>query len=147
MIRAPKRLRLRSHGRCLRAVLCAAGMLSSGCPSAAERPDGLDPSTMPDSVRADYGLFAERCSKCHSLARPLESGVDKDEYWQYYVARMRRQPASGISERDVIPILRFLHYYSLELQRIKGKSTSADPSAHEASPYPDAQASTYPDAP
>jgi hypothetical protein len=38
-----------------------------------------------------------------------------------YVARMRRQPASGISGEDSAAVLRFLHYFSVEERRRKGK--------------------------
>ena len=79
-------------------------------------------ATLPADVRADHAVFALRCSKCHSLARPLNSGIDNDEYWKMYVERMRRQPASGISVADTVPILRFLHYYSIEERRRKGES-------------------------
>lgn len=72
--------------------------------------EGLDPRQMPEEVRSDYALFAQRCSKCHSLARPLQSGITGDEYWADYVERMRRQPGSGISREDAALILRFLHY-------------------------------------
>jgi hypothetical protein len=72
-------------------------------------------------TRPDYALFAQRCSKCHSLARPLTSGIDDDAYWVDYVARMRRQPASGISAEDTVGILRFLHYFSIEEKRKSGK--------------------------
>jgi hypothetical protein len=81
--------------------------------------EGLDQATLPPDVQADYALFADRCSKCHSLARPLTSGIDEDAYWVDYVARMRRQPASGISEADTVGILRFLHYFSIEQKRKK----------------------------
>jgi len=83
--------------------------------------EGLDPAAMPPEVRPDYALFADRCSKCHSLARPLTSGIDEDAYWVDYVARMRRQPASGISADDTVGILRFLHYFSIEEKRKSGK--------------------------
>ena len=76
--------------------------------------EGLDPSTLPESQRADYAIFAQRCSKCHALSRPLNAGITDDAYWAMYVARMRRQPASGISESDEVAVLRFLHYYSAE---------------------------------
>lgn len=79
----------------------------------------------PAGVRADYTVFAQRCSKCHSLARPLESGIDSDEYWRMYVERMRRQPGSGISVADTVPILRFLHAYSLEVRRRKGEPVAS----------------------
>jgi hypothetical protein len=81
--------------------------------------DGLDVNQLPVEVRDDYNLFARRCSKCHSLSRPLNSGIDQDETWAIYVARMRRQPGSGISQDDATHILRFLHYWALEQQRLK----------------------------
>jgi mono/diheme cytochrome c family protein len=86
------------------------------------RGDGLDPSKVPGEVRAEYELFAQKCSKCHSLARPLQSGIDNDEYWKEYVERMRRQPGSGISPQDGQVILRFLRYYAAEQRKRKGGS-------------------------
>jgi hypothetical protein len=72
---------------------------------------------LPAELRADYAVFAHRCSKCHSLDRPLASGISDESFWSLYVARMRRQPGSGITQEDAGPILRFLHYYSLEQAR------------------------------
>lgn len=103
-----------------------------GCASWAR--EGLDPATMPTEVRPDYALFAQRCSKCHSLARPLSSGIDEDSYWVDYVARMRRQPASGISQEDTVGILRFLHYFSMEEKRKNGKLPPE--AAKEIAPVP-----------
>jgi hypothetical protein len=85
------------------------------------RSEGIDPATLPESLRPDYAVFAERCSKCHSLGRPLSSGIDDDDYWAMYVARMRRQPASGISQEDTVVILRYLHYFSEEQKAKKAK--------------------------
>jgi hypothetical protein len=81
--------------------------------------EGLDVAQLPEDVRSDYALFARRCSKCHSLARPLDSGIVDDQVWVAYVNKMRRQPGSGISPQDAAPILRFLHFYSSEQRRIK----------------------------
>ena len=88
--------------------------------------EGLDISTLPANVHADYQVFAQRCSKCHSLARPLESGITNDSYWAEYVERMRRQPGSGISPADVTPILRFLHYYASDQRRRRHAGEAAD---------------------
>jgi hypothetical protein len=86
-----------------------------------------EPETaLPASVRADYAVFALRCSKCHSLARPLNSGIDTDEYWKMYVERMRRQPASGISVADTVPILRFLHVFSIAERKRKREQEDKD---------------------
>ncbi len=84
---------------------------SLGCPN---RYEGDPAANLPPELRGDYAVFAQRCSKCHSLSRPLESGITDDGFWKAYVERMRRQPASGISLADEAPILRFLHYYSQE---------------------------------
>jgi hypothetical protein len=88
--------------------------------------DGLDVAQLPEAVRPDYQLFARRCSKCHSLARPLGSGITDDAVWIAYVNRMRRQPGSGISPQDAGPILRFLHYYSIEQRRLKREHEEAN---------------------
>jgi hypothetical protein len=103
-----------------------------GCSGWLARSEGIDPSTLPENLRADYAVFAQRCSKCHSLARPLSSGIDDDDYWAMYVARMRRQPASGISQEDTVVILRFLHYFS-EQQKAKKEKHGPVPSPEPAS--------------
>jgi hypothetical protein len=87
-------------------------LAAASCRYEPPRTEGLDPARMPERVRADYSLFALRCSKCHSLSRPLQSGITDDGFWAEYVERMRRQPGSGITSEDTIPILRFLHYFS-----------------------------------
>ena len=110
-------------------VLAGLGAAAAGCSgglAGEPQADALSPD-----ARADYTLFTLRCSKCHSLARPLNSGIDSDEYWQLYVAKMRRQPGSGISAEDAVAILRFLHRYSVEQRRKKELKV-------EASPEPDA---------
>ena len=98
-------------------VVCLLWMASCGGPHWS---DEVEVAQVPPALRDDYALFAQRCSKCHSLARPLTSGIDDDEYWRRYVERMRRQPGSGISPEDEVPILRFLHYFSEEQKRKKG---------------------------
>ena len=113
-------------GRSVCAMFCvvAAGVaVLLSC--SAGRSEGLNVASLPPDVRPDYELFAERCSKCHSLARPLESGITDDVFWREYVERMRRQPSSGISPADEERILHFLHYYSLEK---KGRGPGPSPS-------------------
>jgi hypothetical protein len=120
-------------GRSVCAMLCfAAAGVAVLLSCAAGRSEGLDAESLPPDVRPDYELFAERCSKCHSLARPLESGITDDAFWKKYVERMRRQPGSGISPADEEHILHFLHYYSLEK---KGRGSPA-PAPSEAAPAP-----------
>jgi hypothetical protein len=105
----------------------AAAALVTVIASACQRGEGLDTSKMPENIRADYALFANRCSKCHSLARPLTSNITDDEQWVLYVNRMRRQPGSGISRTDQEGILRFLKYYAAELRRTQAEKNGGVP--------------------
>jgi hypothetical protein len=100
--------------RALRALALLAGLAAcSGGP----RNEAAYVARLPPEVRGSYEVFAHRCSKCHSLARPLDSGIDDDAYWAMYVDRMRRQPASGISLADRPQILAFLKFYALEQRK------------------------------
>ena len=114
-------------------VLWAAGAaLLAGIACSSARTEGLDPSKVPDELKSDYQRFATRCSKCHSLARPLSAGIKDDDHWENYVNRMRRQPGSGITFDDQAHILRFLKWYAAELRRrdaekAAGETKSAPP--------------------
>lgn len=100
-----------------RAPLVCVLLVLAGCPSMsavgargglpAEQVDALPPA-----VRASYELFTRRCSRCHSLARPLTAPIGDREHWARYVTRMRRQPSSGISPADAEEILVFLEHWS-----------------------------------
>lgn len=68
----------------------------------------------PPDVADAYRLFAQKCSRCHTLARPLSAGIDDDAHWERYVGRMRRQAGSGISPADAKEILKFLRYYTAQ---------------------------------
>jgi hypothetical protein len=103
---------MRRRRRSWMLALCSVLALSCGASS-----EGLDVAKLPPSVQPDYQVFAQRCSKCHSLARPLESGITDDEFWRQYCERMRKQPASGITKDDEVIILRFLHYYSVQTKK------------------------------
>jgi hypothetical protein len=111
-----------------RALLLPAGLLLAACAETGAGRQGLDVNRLPAEVRPDYQLFSQRCSKCHPLSRALDSGIDRDAAWIDYVARMRRQPGSGISPDDATRILRFLHYYALEQQRLKREREPGAPS-------------------
>lgn len=93
----------------MRAVI--AMVLVLGC-AAAQRGEGLDPSTLPTGQRADYELFAARCARCHSLARPLSARVSDEPHWRRYVERMRRQPGAMITAEEGERIVRFLTWYT-----------------------------------
>lgn len=108
----------------------------AACPTS--RTEGLDPSKLPENIRGDYEVFARRCSKCHTLARPLNAGITDDQQWVMYVNRMRRQPGSGISYDDQVQILRFLKWYAAEQRR--EKAGGAPDAAPPDTALPDAAA-------
>lgn len=114
------------------ALLALATLVGSA--AACSRKESLDPSTMPENVRADYELFARKCSKCHTLARPLNANITDDDQWVMYVNRMRRQPASGISPADQEGILRFLRYHAGELRRIAAEKRAPAPAPSGSAP-------------
>ena len=127
---APRDRRRRVVGRQWAAALA---LSLSACGSATQS-EGLEPAALPAELRADYAVFAQRCSKCHSLARPLESGISDQNFWVLYVARMRRQPASGITQEDAGPILRFLQHYSLAQTHHKKLAPAAQGSTMGGAP-------------
>lgn len=88
-------------------VTACVGLLGCGGGGA-----GLHPESLPTDLQTPYALFAARCSRCHTLSRPLNAPVHSTRHWELYVARMRRMPNSGINEADGREILRFLRYYT-----------------------------------
>ena len=127
----------------LLAVLVVVGLASVPIGCSGGNAGEPEAATLSSSAAADYALFTIRCSKCHSLSRPLNSGIDSDDYWRLYVARMRRQPGSGISEDDTVAILRFLHLYSIEQRRKKAQRLGLEPPPEAPSSQPP---SSQPDA-
>jgi hypothetical protein len=96
-----------------RRALLAAAVLAFGCADMHEsrRGDRVDVSNYPPDIQQAYEVFAQRCSRCHTLARPLNARITDPQHWVRYVARMRRQPGSGINHGNADIILKFLLYY------------------------------------
>lgn len=70
-------------------------------------PAWIDVSAYPPAQQKAYALFAQRCCKCHTLARPVNSTLTPED-WDAYVQRMSRKPGSGISPADAGVIRDFL---------------------------------------
>lgn len=74
----------------------------------------------PPDQQTRYDLFAERCTQCHVMARPIAAlttgitpvtGGDFDEQGiRRYVVRMMRKPNSGIDRGDARDIILFLNF-------------------------------------
>jgi hypothetical protein len=72
-------------------------------------PGKIDVSSYPPVQQKAYKLFDSKCSKCHTIARPINTTMTKDE-WERYVKRMMHKPNSGISDSQGKEIFEFLAY-------------------------------------
>ncbi len=72
-------------------------------------PDKIDVSGYPAPMQAAYKVFATKCAKCHTIARPINTMMDRGE-WERYVKRMMHKPNSGISDSQGKQIFEFLVY-------------------------------------
>jgi hypothetical protein len=74
-------------------------------------PDKIDVSGYPKEQAARYPVFVQKCSKCHPVARPINSRFDSSE-WKRYMKKMIRRPNSGINEEQAADIYEFLKFFS-----------------------------------
>lgn len=115
--------------------------------------DTLDTSQYPPDIRDAYKVFAVRCSRCHTLARPLNARIRDPQQWVRYVQRMRLNPASGINAKNGEVILRFLLYYMHQREREHGEQapeSELSPTQEDADLQPPAaepEHAAEPDAP
>jgi hypothetical protein len=58
-----------------------------------------------------YPTFTAKCSKCHPVARPINSRFSSED-WKRYMKKMIRRPNSGINEEQAADIYEFLKFYS-----------------------------------
>jgi hypothetical protein len=100
--------------RALLAIAAAAAVAGAGAAQFAVRdagPDRLDVSDYPPEEQARYPLFVSKCSKCHTLARPINTRFDAAR-WKRYAKKMIRRPNSGINEEHAQELFAFLKYYA-----------------------------------
>jgi hypothetical protein len=93
--------------------LAALSLIVYGCAGSNKlrHGDSVDVSSYPQDIQSAYAVFAVRCSRCHTLARPLNARIHDAQHWVRYVARMRLNPSSGINAKNADVILHFLLYY------------------------------------
>ncbi len=72
-------------------------------------PNKVDVSSYPAEQQKSYKVFTDKCSKCHTIARPINTTMSKEE-WERYVKRMMHKPNSGISDSQGKTIFEFLAY-------------------------------------
>lgn len=102
---------------CIGAVFAVVALAGASCAgtSSVRNGDSIDVSKYPKDIQDAYEVFAVRCSRCHTLARPLNARIRDPEHWVRYVTRMRRNQSSGINAKDAEIILRFLLYYTKQV--------------------------------
>ena len=76
-------------------------------------PDKIDIGAYPAPQQAAYKVFSTKCSKCHTIARPINTMMKRDE-WERYVKRMMHKPNSGISDSQGKQIFDFMVYDQVE---------------------------------
>jgi hypothetical protein len=57
-------------------------------------------------------LFSVRCSKCHTIARPINAPYALPEEWSKYIKKMMKKPGSGIAPMVAKQIYDFLVFDS-----------------------------------
>ncbi|MBI2788971.1 MAG: hypothetical protein HYX59_09850 [Elusimicrobia bacterium] len=77
-------------------------------------PDSIDVSAYPAQQKHNYGFFRLQCSRCHTLARAVNSPVQSRAYWHFHMIRMslhsRLQREGPIPPDQMKAMLDFLEY-------------------------------------
>jgi mono/diheme cytochrome c family protein len=84
-------------------------------------PDKVDVSKYPADQQKGYKVFVDKCAKCHTIARPINTTMTAPE-WSRYVKRMMHKPNSGIGDASGKTIYEFLAY---DQEARKDKNPSA----------------------
>ena len=71
-------------------------------------PASIDVSAYPAGIQKDYAVFREKCTLCHTLARPINSDFALPDEWSRYIKRMMHKPGSMISAGQAKKIWDFL---------------------------------------
>ena len=75
-------------------------------------PAKIDVSKYPPEMKAKYKIFADKCSKCHTIARPINCEFALEDEWERYIKRMMNKAGTLISADDGKQIYEFLVYDS-----------------------------------
>ncbi len=75
-------------------------------------PAKIDVSKYTPEMKAKYKVFADKCSKCHTIARPINCEFVLEDEWERYIKRMMNKAGSIISASDGKQIFEFLVYDS-----------------------------------
>lgn len=82
-------------------------------------PNVVDVSKYPPDIQTAYQTFSKRCSKCHTLARPINAPYTSEDEWDRYVLKMMKKSGSVITPEDGQQIFEFLVYDSKVRKKAK----------------------------
>ena len=91
------------------APICARSQTSNVTLPQDKGPASINVASYPPDQQKGYKVFADKCAKCHTIARPINTTMTKPE-WERYVKRMMHKPNSGISDSQGKTIYEFLAY-------------------------------------
>src|ERR1700687_2565949 len=94
---------------CLAAPLLMTAQTSNVTLPQDKGPDKINVSSYPADQQKGYKVFVDKCAKCHTIARPINTTMALPE-WSRYVKRMMHKPNSGISDSQGKTIYDFLAY-------------------------------------
>src|SRR5690349_14803457 len=57
-------------------------------------PAKIDVSKYTPEMKAKYKVFADKCSKCHTIARPINCEFVLEDEWERYIKRMMNKAGS-----------------------------------------------------
>jgi hypothetical protein len=75
-------------------------------------PAKIDVSRYPSAMKDRYKLFADQCSRCHTLARAINIDFVLDEEWERYIKKMMRRGKGVIAPAEAAEIYEFLIFDS-----------------------------------
>jgi hypothetical protein len=75
-------------------------------------PAKIDVSKYPADMQTRYKVFAVKCVKCHTLARPINCEFALEDEWERYVKRMMNKSGTLITAAEGKQIYEFLAYDS-----------------------------------
>lgn len=73
-------------------------------------PDKIDVSKYPAEVKQKYKIYTDLCSRCHTLARAVNSDFVLEDEWERYIKRMMRRGGRLISPDEAQAIFDFATY-------------------------------------
>ncbi|MBI2265510.1 MAG: hypothetical protein HYU64_10110 [Armatimonadetes bacterium] len=72
-------------------------------------PTKINMSGYPEQYKEGHELFMGKCKKCHTIARPIWSKF-QGEQWDAYTRKMMRKPGCPVTPEDQPKISEFLKY-------------------------------------